>query len=110
MFRAKAVVEMDQREITSACGAVAQAAVWELTAMPFKWSLPSESLSSHQLATIVIEKCARRWGVHTKAAERSAQVAASIRIAPADRLKNFDPSTWPSCIHSHMLEQHRGVA
>jgi hypothetical protein len=34
---------------------------------------------------------------HTKAAERRAQRAVSIRIAPVDRLENFDPSTWPKC-------------
>jgi hypothetical protein len=34
---------------------------------------------------------------HTKAAERRAQMAVSIRIIPVDRLANFDPSTWPKC-------------
>jgi hypothetical protein len=34
---------------------------------------------------------------HTKAAERRAQKAVSIRIVPLDRLENFDPSTWPQC-------------
>ncbi len=34
---------------------------------------------------------------YTKAAERRAQMVASIRIVPADRLENFDPSTWPCC-------------
>ncbi len=33
----------------------------------------------------------------TKAAERRAQEAVSIRILPLDRLDNFDPSTWPRC-------------
>jgi Restriction endonuclease len=34
---------------------------------------------------------------YTKAAERRAQRAVSIRIVPTDRLENFDPSTWPHC-------------
>lgn len=34
---------------------------------------------------------------HTKAAEKRAQAAVSIRIVPLDRLENFDPSTWPRC-------------
>jgi hypothetical protein len=34
---------------------------------------------------------------HTKAAEKRAQMAVSIRIVPVDRLANFDPSTWPKC-------------
>ncbi|HUJ98732.1 MAG TPA: restriction endonuclease, partial [Stellaceae bacterium] len=34
---------------------------------------------------------------YTKAAERRAQMAVSIRIVPTDRLENFDPSTWPWC-------------
>lgn len=34
---------------------------------------------------------------HTKAAEKRAQMAISIRIVPVDRLANFDPSTWPEC-------------
>lgn len=33
----------------------------------------------------------------TKAAEKRAQMAISIRIVPVDRLGNFDPSTWPKC-------------
>lgn len=33
----------------------------------------------------------------TKAAEKRAQMAVSIRIIPTDRLENFDPSTWPPC-------------
>jgi len=33
----------------------------------------------------------------TKAAEKRAQMAVSIRIVPVDRLENFDPSTWPKC-------------
>jgi hypothetical protein len=33
----------------------------------------------------------------TKAAEKRAQTAVSIRIVPVDRLENFDPSTWPRC-------------
>jgi hypothetical protein len=36
----------------------------------------------------------------TKAAERRAQDAVSIRIVPLDRLDNFDPSTWPRCTNS----------
>jgi hypothetical protein len=34
---------------------------------------------------------------YTKAAEKRAQAAVSIRILPLDRLENFDPSTWPRC-------------
>ncbi|HZB92639.1 MAG TPA: hypothetical protein VE397_14425, partial [Stellaceae bacterium] len=34
---------------------------------------------------------------YTKAAEKRAQEAVSIRIVPLDRLENFDPSTWPRC-------------
>ena len=34
---------------------------------------------------------------YTKAAEKRAQMAVSIRIVPIDRLENFDPSTWPEC-------------
>jgi hypothetical protein len=34
---------------------------------------------------------------HTKAAERRAQLAVSIRIVPLDRLEDFDPATWPEC-------------
>jgi len=34
---------------------------------------------------------------HTKAAEKRAQAAVSIRIIPLDRLENFDPSSWPPC-------------
>lgn len=34
---------------------------------------------------------------YTKAAEKRAQLAVSIRIVPTDRLENFDPSTWPPC-------------
>lgn len=33
----------------------------------------------------------------TKAAEKRAQEAVSIRILPLNRLENFDPSTWPRC-------------
>jgi hypothetical protein len=36
----------------------------------------------------------------TKAAERRAQEAVSLRIVPLDRLDNFDPSTWPRCTNS----------
>jgi hypothetical protein len=35
---------------------------------------------------------------HTKAAERRAQSAVSIRLLPLDRLADFDPSTWPECL------------
>jgi hypothetical protein len=35
---------------------------------------------------------------HTKAAERRAQEAVSIRLLPLDRLDDFDPSTWPRCL------------
>ncbi|MDP1979396.1 restriction endonuclease [Undibacterium sp.] len=35
----------------------------------------------------------------TSGAERRAQEAISIRLLPLDRLENFDPSTWPSCLH-----------
>jgi hypothetical protein len=34
---------------------------------------------------------------YSKAAEKRAQKAVSIRIVPLDRLENFDPSTWPQC-------------
>lgn len=34
---------------------------------------------------------------HTKAAEKRAQAAVSIRILSLDHLENFDPSTWPRC-------------
>jgi hypothetical protein len=34
---------------------------------------------------------------HTKAAEKRAQRAVSIRIVPLDRLEDFDPTTWPEC-------------
>jgi hypothetical protein len=34
---------------------------------------------------------------HTKAAEKRAQRAVSLRILPLDRLEDFDPSTWPEC-------------
>jgi hypothetical protein len=34
---------------------------------------------------------------YTKAAEKRAQMAVSIRIVPVDRIENFDPSTWPQC-------------
>jgi hypothetical protein len=34
---------------------------------------------------------------YTKAAERRAQSAVSIRLLPLDRLDDFDPSTWPAC-------------
>jgi hypothetical protein len=37
---------------------------------------------------------------YTKAAEKRAQMAVSIRIVPVDRLANFDPSTWPPCRRS----------
>ncbi len=36
---------------------------------------------------------------HTKAAERRAQSAVSIRLVPLDRLDDFDPSTWPQCLN-----------
>ncbi len=35
---------------------------------------------------------------YTRAAEKRAQIEASIRIVPPNRLENFDPSTWPCCI------------
>lgn len=35
---------------------------------------------------------------YTKAAEKRARKAVSIRIVPLDRLENFDPSTWPQCL------------
>lgn len=35
---------------------------------------------------------------HTKAAERRAQSAVSIRLVPLDRLGDFDPSSWPKCM------------
>jgi hypothetical protein len=38
---------------------------------------------------------------HTKAAERRAQQAVSIRLIPLDRLEGFDPSTWPTCKADH---------
>lgn len=34
---------------------------------------------------------------HTKAAERRAQSAVSIRLLPLNRLDDFDPSEWPAC-------------
>lgn len=34
---------------------------------------------------------------HTKAAEKRAQRAVSLRIVPLDRLADFDPTTWPKC-------------
>lgn len=34
---------------------------------------------------------------HTKAAEKRAQMAVSMRIIPLDHIENFDPSTWPAC-------------
>jgi hypothetical protein len=34
---------------------------------------------------------------HTRAAERRAQTAVSIRLLPLDRLEGFDPSSWPEC-------------
>jgi Restriction endonuclease len=34
---------------------------------------------------------------YTKAAEKRAQQAVSIRIVPLDRLEDFDPTTWPEC-------------
>jgi hypothetical protein len=37
---------------------------------------------------------------YTKAAEKRAQLAVSIRIIPVDRIENFDPSTWPKCLNS----------
>jgi hypothetical protein len=37
---------------------------------------------------------------HTKAAERRAQAAVTIRLLPLDRLDEFDPSTWPQCQNS----------
>lgn len=35
---------------------------------------------------------------YTKAAEKRAQEAVSIRIVPLDRLENFDPASWPRCL------------
>ncbi len=35
---------------------------------------------------------------YTKAAEKRAQEAVSLRIVPLDRLENFAPSTWPRCL------------
>ena len=35
---------------------------------------------------------------HSKAAEKRAQEAASLRIVPLDRMENFDPSSWPRCL------------
>ena len=37
---------------------------------------------------------------YTKAAERRAQSSVSVRLLPLDRMENFDPSTWPRCLHS----------
>lgn len=37
---------------------------------------------------------------HTKAAEKRAQMAISLRLVPLDHLENFDPSTWPQCKNS----------
>ena len=34
---------------------------------------------------------------YTETALRRAQMAVSLRIVPADRLENFDPTTWPIC-------------
>lgn len=34
---------------------------------------------------------------YTKAAESRAQTVVSIRLIPLDRLRDFDPSTWPKC-------------
>jgi hypothetical protein len=34
---------------------------------------------------------------YSKAAERRAQSAVSVRLLPLDRLDGFDPSTWPAC-------------
>jgi hypothetical protein len=34
---------------------------------------------------------------YTKAAERRAQSAVSIRLVPLNHLEMFDPSTWPKC-------------
>jgi hypothetical protein len=34
---------------------------------------------------------------YSKAAERRAQSAISIRLVPLDRLGDFDPSAWPKC-------------
>jgi hypothetical protein len=38
---------------------------------------------------------------YTKAAERRVQDSLSIRLLPLDRMENFDPSTWPHCLHSN---------
>lgn len=38
---------------------------------------------------------------HTKAAEKRAQMAVSIRLVPLDRMEDFDPSTWPECMNGH---------
>jgi len=43
---------------------------------------------------------------HTKAAERRAQSAVSIRLVPFDRLDDFDPATWPRCL-SHKCKTGR---
>lgn len=42
---------------------------------------------------------------YTKAAQRRAQDAVSIRLLPLDHLEDFDPSTWPDCL---MDECHGG--
>jgi hypothetical protein len=35
---------------------------------------------------------------YTKAAERRAQTAVSIRLVPLDHLEEFDPASWPPCM------------
>jgi hypothetical protein len=35
---------------------------------------------------------------YTKAAERRAQRAVSIRLVPLEHLDDFDPATWPGCL------------
>lgn len=40
---------------------------------------------------------------YTKAAEKRAQEAVSIRIVPVDRLEGFDPATWPHCKFENCL-------
>jgi hypothetical protein len=43
----------------------------------------------------------------TKAAEKRAQMAVSIRIVRLDQIENFDPSTWPECQNSRC--KHGGI-
>jgi hypothetical protein len=37
---------------------------------------------------------------YTKAAEKRAQRAVTIRLVPLDHLENFDPASWPKCQNS----------